>query len=82
MPIEYLKKATPAQLAIDTATSETVQRLLADIQKNGREAVEKYARELDGWHGSIVVSEDDFVNASKKLSQGVKDDIVFAHTRI
>ena len=41
MPIEYLKKATPSQLAIDTATSETVQLLLADIQKNGREAVEK-----------------------------------------
>ena len=82
MTIEYLKKANPSQLAIDTATSETVQLLLADIQKNGCEAIEKYARDLDGWHGSIVVSEDDFVNASKKLSQGVKDDIVFAHTRI
>jgi sulfopropanediol 3-dehydrogenase len=55
MTIEYLKKATPPQAAIDSATSETVERLLADIQKNGREAVEKYARDFDGWHGDIVV---------------------------
>ena len=82
MTIEYLKKATPPQEAIDNATSETVERLLADIQKNGRDAVEKYARDFDGWNGSIVVSEADFAAATKKLSQGVKDDIAFAHARI
>jgi sulfopropanediol 3-dehydrogenase len=73
MPIEYLKKATPPQAAIDSATSETVERLLADIQKNGREAVEKYARDFDGWHGDIVVGDDDFAKASKALSQGTKE---------
>ena len=74
MPIEYLKKATPPQEAIDNVTSETVQRLLADIQINGCEAVEKYARDFDGWHGSIVVSEVDFANASKRLSQALFND--------
>jgi sulfopropanediol 3-dehydrogenase len=82
MTIEYLKKATPPQEAIDGATAETVQRLLADIQTNGREAVEKYARDLDGWRGSIVVSEDDLSKASNSLAQGVKDDIAFAHARV
>ena len=82
MTIEYLKKATPPQEAIDGATAETVQRLLADIQKNGREAVEKYARVLDGWRGSIVVSQDDLSKASNSLAQGVKDDIAFAHARV
>ena len=82
MPIEYLKKATPPQEAIDNATSETVQRLLADIQKNGRDAVEKYARDFDGWHGSIVLTEADFAKASNSLSQGVRDDIAFAHARV
>ena len=82
MTIEYLKKATPPQEAIDGATAETVQRLLADIQTNGREAVEKYARDLDGWRGSIVVSEDDLSKASDSLAQGVKDDIAFAHARV
>ena len=82
MPIEYLKKATPPQEAIDNATSETVQRRLADIQKNGRDAVEKYARDFDGWNGSIVVSEDQFAAATRKLSQGVKDDTAIAHARV
>lgn len=82
MTIEYLKKATPPQEAIDGATAETVQRLLADIQTNGREAVEKYARDLDGWRGSIVVSQDDLSKASNSLTQGVKDDIAFAHARV
>lgn len=82
MTIEYLKKATPPQEAIDGATAETVQRLLADIQTNGREAVEKYARDLDGWRGSIVVSQDDLSKASNSLAQGVKDDIAFAYARV
>lgn len=82
MTIEYLKKAPPRQESIDTATSETVVRLLADIQRNGRSAVEQYARDLDGWHGPIVLGEDDFSRASKSLSQGVKDDIAFAYSRV
>ena len=36
MTIEYLKKAPPRQESIDTATSATVERLLADIQREGR----------------------------------------------
>lgn len=47
MTIEYLKKATPPQDAIDNATSEAVERILADIQINGRDAVDKYARDTD-----------------------------------
>lgn len=82
MTIEYLKKAPPRQESIDTATSETVERLLADIQRNGRDAVEKYARELDGWHGPIVLGENDFAKATQALSPGVKDDIAFAYARV
>ena len=81
MTIEYLKKAPPRQEAIDNATSETVERL-ADIQKNGRDAVERYARELDGWHGPIVLGDAEFAKATQSLSQGVKDDIAFAHSRV
>ena len=80
--IEYLKKSTPPQEAIDSATAETVQRLLGDIQKNGRDAVERYAHDLDGWHGSIVVGEAELAQASSRLTQGIKDDIAFAHARV
>ncbi len=82
MAIEYLKKAPPRQEAIDKTTSEIVGRILADIKANGREAVERYARDLDGWHGSVVLTEADFAKATQALSQGVRDDIDFAHARV
>ncbi len=82
MTIEYLKKATPPHEAIDSATAETVERILADVRANGRDAVERYARDLDGWRGDIVLAEADFAKAARSLSQGVKDDIAFAHARV
>lgn len=82
MTVEYLKKATPPTEAIDSATAETVQRMLAEIKEQGRTAVERYARDFDGWHGKIVLGEADFEKASRSLSQGTKDDIAFAHSRV
>ena len=82
MTVEYLKKATPPTEAIDNATAETVQRMLREIKEQGRNAVERYARDLDGWHGKIVLGETDFASASRGLSQGVRDDIAFAHNRV
>ena len=75
MTVEYLKKATPPTEAIDSATAETVQRMLAEIKEQGRSAVERYARDFDGWHGNIVLGEAEFEKASRSLSQGTKDDI-------
>ena len=63
MTIEYLKQAHPPVKAIDTETTETVSHILAKIETGGEEAVRDYARELDGWHGEIVVGEADFVKA-------------------
>ncbi len=82
MTIEYLKKATPPTEKIDTATTETVQRMLAEISQDGNEAVERYARDFDGYHGPIVLGEAEFDAAAKVLSQSVKDDIAFAHSRV
>jgi sulfopropanediol 3-dehydrogenase len=82
MTVEYLKKATPPTAAIDSATAETVQRMLVEISEQGRSACERYARDLDGWHGNIVLGEADFFNATRSLSQGVRDDIAFAHNRV
>lgn len=82
MTIEYLKKANPPTEAIDNSTAQTVQRMLSEIKEQGCDAVERYARTLDGWHGKIVLDESDFAAASKSLSQGVKDDIAFAHRRV
>jgi sulfopropanediol 3-dehydrogenase len=82
MTVEYLKKATPPTSAIDSATTDTVQRMLEEIKVQGCTAVERYARDFDGWHGDIVVGEAEFDKASRSLSQGIQDDIAFAHSRV
>ena len=56
--------------------------MLAAIARDGRTAVERYARDLAGWRGPVVLGEDDFAKASRSLSPGVKDDIAFARARV
>ena len=82
MPVTYLKQARPPQQAIDLATAETVQRMLADIESGGEAAALRYARELDGWSGPAVLGDEDFARAERALSAGVKDDIRFARDRV
>ena len=82
MTVEYLKKAHPPTAAMDSATAETVQRMLADIDRDGREAVENYARELDGWQGPVVVDMAELERASNSLTPGIRADIAFAHQRV
>ena len=82
MPIEYLKQATPPVQAIDTATAETVRRLLAEIEAGGEVRVKELARDFDGWHGDIVVDAATFARAEKSLSDGVKADLKFARDRV
>ena len=82
MAIHYLKKADPPVQAIDTATAETVRTMLAEIKSGGEEAVRRYARDLDGYSGDIVLGEAHFAAAEKALTPGIKDDIRFARDRV
>jgi sulfopropanediol 3-dehydrogenase len=82
MAIHYLKKADPPQQAIDTATADTVRKMLDDIKAGGEEAVRRYARDLDGYSGEIVLGDAAFAAAEKALSPGMRDDIRFARDRV
>ncbi len=82
MTTDYLKKATAPQAEIDAATGETVQRMLAEIRREGREAVERYARDLDGHQGKILLDEADIAQAVKLVPLTVREDIGFAHQRV
>jgi sulfopropanediol 3-dehydrogenase len=82
MAIQYLKKADPPQQAIDTATAHTVRKMLDEIKAGGEEAVRRYARDLDGYSGEIVLGEAAFAAAEKALSPGMRDDIRFARDRV
>ena len=82
MAIHHLKKADPPVQAIDTATSETVRRMLDEIKSGGEEAIRRFARDLDGYQGDIVLGEAAFAAAERALSPGIKDDIRFARDRV
>ncbi len=82
MATTHLKKANPPQQAIDTATGDTVARMLADMQAGGEEAVRRYARDLDGYSGPIALGEAEFAAAERALTDGVKADIRFARDRV
>ena len=82
MAIEYLKKANPPVRLIDTSTAETVRAMLAEIESGREEAVRRYARDLDGYDGKIVLGEAAFAAAERALAPGVKDDIRFARDRV
>ncbi len=53
--------------------------MLADIASHRDEAVSRYARELDGWHGSgFRVSEERIRKAAKDLPGTFKDDLAYS----
>lgn len=79
---EYLKKANPPLEKIDNETAATVREMLLTIEAEGEEAVRRYARDLDGWTGDIVIGEEAFARAERTLSARVKEDIRYARDRV
>ena len=82
MPIAYLKQARPPTQAVDTSTAATVRGMLDALSSDGEAVARRYARELDGWLGDIVVGPEQFARAEAALSPGVKSDIRFARDRV
>ncbi len=82
MSLTYLKKASRTPQSGEQQTRETVERMLADIRSGGEDAVLRYARELDGWSGDVVLDAAQVEQRTRDLPQTVKDDIRFAHDRV
>ena len=82
MAITYLKKANPPIEVTDTKTAQTVAQMLTEIKAGGEEAVRRYARDLDGYQGDIVLGESHFAAAERALTEGIKGDIRFSMRRI
>lgn len=82
MPTEYLKKATHTSSTGEDDTREIVGRMLTEIENGGEDKCAEYARELDGYSGEIVLSQESIEKASASLPQTTKDDIQFAYDRV
>ena len=82
MPEIYLKKANKTP---ETGTSETrkiVERMLSEIENGKEKIAKKYALELDGFSGEVIISKEKIEEAGKQVPEKLKDDIKFAHERI
>jgi len=82
MAVTYLKRADKTPQTGTDETREIVQAMLAKIEAGGEDAAIAYGRELDGYHGDIVVPADAIAAAGDEISQQLKDDIRFAYDRV
>ena len=82
MPREYLKKATKSARTDAADVSQTVSAMLSDIEQGGEDAARRYATQLDGYDGPIVLSADAIAEACARVPQGLRDDITFARDNV
>ncbi|MGE0006001.1 MAG: histidinol dehydrogenase, partial [Parvibaculaceae bacterium] len=78
----YLKKAERSVEADREDIRAVVERMLAEIAAGGESAARKFARDLDGWEGEIVVSAEERRRAAAQVPERLKSDIRFAHDNV
>jgi sulfopropanediol 3-dehydrogenase len=82
MATKKIKKASKTPETDGSQIRETVAKMLHDIEA-GREArAEKYARDLDGYQGPIVLGRDFIKAAAADVPTQLQHDIRFAHERV
>lgn len=76
------KSGTQLQ-AEDGRVAETVAGIIADIQRNGDDAVRQYSEKFDNWSPETFrLTEKDIRDIVAGLPSGVIEDILFAQTQI
>jgi sulfopropanediol 3-dehydrogenase len=78
----YLKKSSRSAEKGQTDVRAAVETMLAEIERDGDAAAIRFARDLDKWHGDIIVSSETRSRAAAQLPEKLKDDIRFAHRNI
>ena len=86
MAVTEVKKSRVATIDIDQGDSDKVigivREMLDTIREGGEQAVLDYARKLDGWTGSILMTQEEIEAISRQLDDSLKEDIQFAHERV
>ncbi|MGY8996298.1 MAG: histidinol dehydrogenase, partial [Alphaproteobacteria bacterium] len=71
--MEFIKKAACDPQADDLEVRDRVAGMLEEIERNGEDAVRRYARDLDGWTGDFVLSDDKRRDLIASVPETVKD---------
>ena len=82
MTVTYLKKAEKTPQTGTDETRKIVADMLAKIEVGGEEAALAYGRDLDGYNGEAVVTQEMIERAGDTVSQQLKDDIKFSYDRV
>jgi len=78
----YLKRANLTAKSDASEVHETVKTILDEIEAGGDAKALEYAAKFDGYDGNILLSDDEIAEAETKVSQKLKDDILFAHDNV
>ncbi|MFM7302355.1 MAG: histidinol dehydrogenase [Alphaproteobacteria bacterium] len=82
MAIQYLKRATRRGEDTTSEARPIVETMLAEIEARGEVAISEYAAKLDGWHGPILVSDEEAERRIAEVPHGLRQDIDFAVDRV
>ena len=82
MALDYLKKAPKTSQSDASDVSETVQKILNDIEQGGEAVARDYAAKFDKYDGNIVLTRDEIDAATAAVPEKLKDDIRFAHDNV
>lgn len=81
--VRYLKQAAPASRQDNRELVERVREMIADIERDGDQAVRKYAAQLDGWTRSeFRVSQDEIAAARNALGVTFKEDFAYCKKQV
>ena len=82
MAEHFLKRARKSPDTETATARQVVATMLAAIAAEGEAAVRRYAQELDGWSGDILMSDAAINAALREVPDGVRRDIDFAVRQI
>ena len=82
MSIQYLKRAAKSPESETATARAVVEEMLAEIAKNGEDAVRAYAAKLDGWSGPVVMTAQEIERRTSVIAPEVRRDIDFATERV
>jgi sulfopropanediol 3-dehydrogenase len=80
--INYLKKATKTPDTETATAQKVVSEMLAEIEKNGEEAVRTYAMTLDKWEGNFIATPAELAENAASVPEQVRQDIDFAIAQV
>ena len=80
--MEYIKQAPAPDQSVDRSIRETVETILADIERGGENTALDYARKFDDWDGQVVLSDAKRAELIEGVPAQVRQDIQFAYTQV